>query len=144
MKLFDTTFRKLESALDVRLERQNVLNGNLANVDTPGYGPRELDFGQALAAAESATASTGAPLTASSAPHLEGQISLGQPKPMGVDNSQFIHVAQELSGGLDGNGVDLDKTMVELARNSLLYGAAAKAVGKKLAILRYVATDGIG
>ena len=118
MKLFDTTMGKLQSALDVRLERQNVLNGNLANLDTPGYQPRDLDFDKALAAAESTP---------------------------GHDNSApFIHVASELEGGLDGNGVDLDKTMVELARNSLLYGAAAKAVGKKLALLRYVATDGVG
>lgn len=128
MKLFDTTFAKLESALDVRLERQNVLNGNIANVDTPGYLPRELDFKAALQAAEASRAEpTGE----------QGQAVASDP-------SQFVKVSTELSGGLDGNGVDLDKTMVELARNSLLYGAAAKAVGKKMAILRYVATDGIG
>lgn len=129
MKLFDTTFAKLESALDVRLERQNVLNGNIANVDTPGYLPRELDFKAALQAAE-----------ASRADQPNGE----QAQAVASDPSQFVKVSSELAGGLDGNGVDLDKTMVELARNSLLYGAAAKAVGKKMAILRYVATDGIG
>lgn len=128
MKLFDTTFTKLEAALDVRLERQNVLNGNIANVDTPGYRPRELDFNRALAAAEAA----------------RNQAGPGEQRPATADPSEFVKVAPDLAGGLDGNGVDLDKTMVELARNSLLYGAAAKAVGKKLAILRYVATDGIG
>ncbi len=143
MKLFDTTFTKLQSALDVRLERQNVLNGNIANLDTPGYSPRELDFSKALAAAEASTPSTGTP-TPASAPAQEGHIALGSPGPQGGDASAFVHVATDLKGGLDGNGVDLDKTMVELARNSLLYGAAAKAVSKKLAILRYVATDGIG
>lgn len=122
MKLFDSTLTRLESALDVRLEQQNVLNGNLANVDTPGYRPQELDFTKALASAERAR-------------------ETGAPEP---GSNQFIKTAEELEGGLDGNGVDLDKTMVELARNSLLYGAAAKAAGKKLAILRYVATDGIG
>ncbi|MFT3708898.1 MAG: flagellar basal body rod protein FlgB [Archangium sp.] len=122
MKLFDATLTRLETALDVRLESQNVLNGNLANVDTPGYRPKELDFGKALAAAEGAKETGAAP----------------------VSSEQFIKTAEKLEGGLDGNGVDLDKTMVELARNSLLYGAAAKAAGKKLAILRYVATDGIG
>lgn len=122
MKLFDSTLTRLESALDVRLEQQNVLNGNLANVDTPGYRPQELDFTKALASAERAR-------------------ETGAAEP---NASQFITTAEKLEGGLDGNGVDLDKTMVELARNSLLYGAAAKAAGKKLAILRYVATDGIG
>ncbi|MBL8916973.1 MAG: flagellar basal body rod protein FlgB [Archangium sp.] len=122
MKLFDATLNRLESALDVRLEQQNVLNGNLANVDTPGYRPREVDFDKALASAERAR-ETGT---------------------VAANPNEFIKTAEKLEGGLDGNGVDLDKTMVELARNSLLYGAAAKAVGKKLAILRYVATDGIG
>ncbi len=44
--------------------------------------------------------------------------------------------------GLDGNAVDLDRTTAAIAENALQYGAAAKAAGKKLAILRYVASDG--
>lgn len=142
MKLFDTTSQKLEAALDVRLERQNVLNGNLANLDTPGYLPKELDFGKALAAAASAPPSGGA-APVSAAPR-EGFIALGEARGAQAGSAAFVHAAPEYSGGLDGNGVDLDKTMVELARNSLLYGAAAKAVGKKLALLKYVANDGIG
>jgi len=141
MKLFDTTFTKLQSALDVRLERQNVLNGNIANVDTPGYLPRELDFNQALAAAEARTPNSS---IAHQQPVGEGQIALDPVQQNGADPQSFVRVATEFQGGLDGNGVDLDKTMVELARNSLLYGAAAKAVSKKMAILRYVATDGVG
>lgn len=142
MKLFDTTMGKLQSALDVRLDRQNVLNGNLANIDTPGFSPRELDFDKALAAAENAkSADSGAPVAVAS---REGFLPVNNPAPMGTDNAAFVHVSADLQGGLDGNGVDLDKTMVELARNSLLYGAAAKAVGKKMALLRYVATDGVG
>ena len=143
MKLFDTTFTKLQSALDVRLDRQNVLNGNLANLDTPGYSPRDLDFDKALAAAEATTKGNDV-VAASSEPAREGFMPVNNPHPVGTDSSAFVHVAQDLQTGLDGNGVDLDKTMVELARNSLLYGAAAKAVGKKLALLRYVATDGVG
>ena len=40
--------------------------------------------------------------------------------------------------------VDLDRTMVALAENGLQYGASARAAGKKLAILRYVSSDGNG
>ncbi len=144
MKLFDTTINKLQSALDVRLERQNVLNGNLANLDTPDYLPRELDFGKALAAAEAKTQTADPAGSPASVPSHEGHFSVHNPQPVGLPSSAFVRVADELHGGLDGNGVDLDKTMVELARNSLLYGAAAKAIGKKLALLRYVATDGVG
>jgi flagellar basal-body rod protein FlgB len=142
VKLFDTTTQKLQSALDVRLDRANVLNGNLANIDTPGFSPRELDFDKALAAATTAKASDAG--TPAAVPSREGFMPVNNPQAMGTDSSAFVTVSKDLQGGLDGNGVDLDKTMVELARNSLLYGAAAKAVGKKLALLRYVATDGVG
>jgi flagellar basal-body rod protein FlgB len=140
VKLFDTTTAKLQSALDVRLERQNVLNGNLANLDTPGYLPKELDFKAALAAAQAPRAAE--PVQA--VPGREGFMPVGEISAPQTEAAAFVKTAPELSNGLDGNGVDLDKTMVELARNSLLYGAAAKAVGKKLALLKYVASDGVG
>lgn len=142
MKLFDTTLTKLESSLDVRLERQNVLAGNLANVDTPGYLPRELDFEAAMAAARDP--SPVASPTAPSAAPVEGHLPVASSGPADLGPGALVKVAEGTRGGLDGNGVDLDKTMVELSRNALLYGAAAKATSKKLAILRYVATDGVG
>jgi flagellar basal-body rod protein FlgB len=141
MKLFDTTMGKLQSSLDVRLERQNVLAGNLANIDTPGYLPRDLDFGKAMEAAQ-AGPSAGTP-TAPSAPTMEGSIPVASAGPMATSAQSFVRVAEGTGGSLDGNGVDLDKTMVELSRNGLMYGAAAKTLGKKLAILRYVAGDGV-
>lgn len=142
MKLFDTTLQRLQSSLDIRLERQNVLSGNLANLDTPGYMPRDLDFTQALAAAETPRGGPEQP-AAVSAPPQEGFIALDSAGPLTSAPGSFVKVT-EGRGGLDGNGVDLDKTMVELSRNALVYGAAARAAGKKLAILRYVATDGVG
>lgn len=139
MKLFDTTLDRLQASLDVRLARQNVLGGNLANVDTPGYQPRELDFDAAMKA--KLAAPTG-PVV--SLPAAEGHLSVGLANgPTTASPESFVKVA-EGEGGLDGNGVDLDRTMVELSRNALLYGASARSASKKLAILRYVAGDGIG
>lgn len=138
MKLFDTTLERLQSSLDVRLARQNVLGGNLANVDTPGYQPRELDFDAAMRARLSSSNRV------ISMPIAEGQIDVAStPGLASNEPDSFVKVA-EGAGGLDGNGVDLDRTMVELSRNALLYGASTRAAGKKLAILRYVAGDGIG
>jgi flagellar basal-body rod protein FlgB len=141
MKLFDTTMSKLEASLNARLDRQNVLAGNLANLDTPGYLPRELDFERAMAAAQAPGAEVTLTASAEATP---GQIPVQVSGPTQPPAESFVHVAEGLKGGLDGNGVDLDKTMVELSRNALQYGASAKAVGKKLAILRYVASDGVG
>ena len=48
MKIFDRTLGTLERALDARLLRHNVLAGNLANADTPGFVPRDVDFAAAM------------------------------------------------------------------------------------------------
>ena len=41
-------------ALLLRAERQQVLSGNIANSDTPGFQARDFDFGKALRAASGA------------------------------------------------------------------------------------------
>lgn len=134
MKIFDDTLSRLEDALDVRMVRHNVLAGNLANADTPGFVARDVDFARAMDEA----AHTGA------APHAgtsRGHIPLGEgsgalaARPVAVDASGG-------SPGADGNAVDADRTLVALAENGLQYGAAAKTAAKKLGILRYVASDG--
>ncbi len=139
MKLFDATLRTLEHALDVRLQRQNVIAGNLANVDTPGYQPKDLPFDRALAQARAADRPD-APTA--DAPAHPAHLSVEGPTQAPATSVEPTPDAD--MAGLDGNGVDLDKTMVELSRNGLLYGAAARTASKKLSILRYVATDGVG
>jgi flagellar basal-body rod protein FlgB len=116
MKLFDSTVSTLERSLDVRLSRQNLLAGDLANANTPGYSPKDLNFREAMDAAQNAS-SSGAP-----------------PPPMDAFISE-----SEGTPGLDGNRVDADHALVQLAQNAIQYGASARAVGKKLEILRAVA-----
>lgn len=143
MKLFDTTLTRLQESLDVRLVEHNVLAGNVANSDTPGYRPKELDFAQAMAAAHEA-AGTDA-LMATNASHMgEGGAPSGgnSSSPAMVAATNLVRDGAGTSPGIDGNQVDLDRTMAGLAENSLQYGASARAAGKKLAILRYVVSDG--
>jgi flagellar basal-body rod protein FlgB len=133
MKIFDATLTTLERALDVRLARQGVLAGNVANADTPGFQPRELDFEAAMAASPAPEAPAG--------PRREGDLPL---LATGGANApeRFVSEVPGAAPGLDGNAVDLDRTMGAIAENAIQYGAAAKAAAKKLAILRYVASDG--
>ncbi len=148
MKLFDATLSTLERTLDVRLTRQNVLAGNLANADTPGFVPRELDFAAAMEAAPAAppTPDGGprAPVVNLAAFH-PGDLPLGEAAPPSPSAPErFVHDAPGAGtgAGMDGNAVDVDRTLAAVAENALQYGAAAKAAAKKLAILRYVASDG--
>ena len=143
MKIFDTTLTRLQESLDVRLVEHNVLAGNVANSDTPGYRPKELDFAQAMAAARQAAGADA--LAATNAGHIgqDGALRDGnQSSSAMVAASSLVRDGAGTSPGIDGNQVDLDRAMAGLAENSLQYGASARAAGKKLAILRYVVSDG--
>lgn len=141
MKIFDATLKTLEQSLDVRLVEQNVLAANVANVDTPGYKPKELDFSAAMAAAR---ASGGAEAMATTVPNHMGAngASVGQNSTVGIATALINDGKGLTSPSFDGNGVDLDRTMAGMAENGLQYGASARAAAKKLAILRYVVADG--
>ena len=125
--------------VDARLLRHTVLSGNLANANTPGYQPKDVNFEATLNKMVSETNSVGATTKVE-----------GEPGHFDVDNgshANFLSVETKTAviddagtqPSIDGNRVDSDKTAVELAQNGLQYGASAKAAGKKLGILRYVA-----
>ncbi len=136
MRIFDATMSTLERALDVRLSRQTVLAGNLSNANTPGFVPRELDFAAAM------TAATAPAAPEPSAAARPGDLPLGASAAQPGAPEQFVFEQAGASAGLDGNAVDFDRASASVAENALQYGAAAKAVSKKLAILRYAASDG--
>ncbi len=140
MRVFDNTLARLERSLDVRLVRENVLAANVANVDTPGFRAKDVDFVAALNTIDGAAKN-------------DGGVSLPEAPTLAATDSDAKGLAAkdlpilDLPGGgatFDGNTVDLDRTMVAMAENAIQYGASARAAGKKLAILRYVASDGNG
>ncbi len=132
MGLFDRTFGLLEKVLDVRLQNQKVISSNIANADTPGYAPSRLEFEaglqQFMTQQQTAMART-------DAAHLS---------PGGVAGGVEVRVVREhdRSGVGDGNGVDLDREMLDLAENQILYEATTQMINKKLGLLKYVAQDG--
>jgi flagellar basal-body rod protein FlgB len=156
VKIFDQTLGTLERALDARLLRHNVLAGNLANADTPGFVPREVDFAAAMREGarelDRSPLVPRAPLDLASAGHLvagaggAGDIQLASAGALdaatpGAPGSPVV-AARGAGAGLDGNAVDVDRALAAVAENAIQYNAAARAAGKKLAILRYVASDG--
>jgi flagellar basal-body rod protein FlgB len=136
VKIFDRTLDTLERALDARLLRHQVLAGNLANASTPGFQPREVDFAAAMARAATERPDPGEPA---------GEIPLALADASRAGAPALPAAADPGAGaGLDGNGVDVDRALVAVAENAVQYGAAARAAGKKLALLRYAASDGVG
>ena len=80
MRVFDNTLSRLERALDVRLVRENVLAANVANVDTPGFKPKDVDFTATMAAIEGAA-------------HGEDGVSLPTPPTLGGNTSDASGLA---------------------------------------------------
>ena len=132
--LFDKTISALNTAIDMRLLRQNVISSNIANAETPGYKAKKLDFEQALSRALDIEGQ--GKMHASNEKHyLVGQGPVSRSRADVYDNP-------DVNMSADGNTVNLEREMAELAANHMLYRAATMLINKKLATMKYVASDG--
>ncbi len=129
-QVFDKTLRALSVSAKMRELKQGVLSANVANVETPNYKAKKLDFEDAL---KSALANESA--IANGEHILSDQGSVNDVKADIYDNPDIDH-------GNDGNTVDMEKEMAAMVENNLMYRAATQLISKKLAALKYAATDG--
>ena len=108
-------------ALTLRSQRAEVLAANLANADTPNYKARDIDFKSVLSAAQNTTSgpgtstSTGLPLSASNAAHIQ---------PLAGQSQAEILYRNPNQPSVDGNTVDSQVEYTEFARNALQYQAS--------------------
>src|SRR4051794_12528742 len=102
MQLFDTVHSALERAMQGATLRHSALAQNLANVNTPGYIRKDVDFHAALAAA------------------MPGGTDAVQGASFGVQTDDSAPVRA------DGNSVDVDTENADLAENALEYEALAQ------------------
>ncbi len=132
-QIFDKTTSALSTSLNMRLMKQNMISGNIANAETPGYHARKLDFEEALARALDIDGMRG--MSTTSGEHFAlGAGGVGKVRPEIYENPE---------GAInnDGNSVDLEKEMSSLTENSIMYKAALQLINKKLAALRYAITE---
>lgn len=129
-QIFDKTLRALATSTKMRELKQGVLSANIANVETPGYKAQKLDFESALKSAitREAQGETGEHI-------LTDQGSINQVRADIYDNPDIDY-------GNDGNTVDMEKEMAAMVENNLMYRAATQLISKKLAALKYAASDG--
>ncbi len=127
--IFDKTMGALNRSIDLRLNRQNIINSNIANAETPGYKAKVVDFEDALAKA----IATDERFAKTNPGAITDQI--GAVKPNVYDNPD-INITN------DGNTVDMEKEMSALAENTVLYKAAVQLINKKLAQMKYAVTEG--
>ena len=132
-KLTDRTMSVLQKSLDLRAQKQQVIAGNIANSETPGYAARKMSFEADLRKAISSPALQGRQLHAKHFPLGGG----------GINGVQGKIVKQQDNNPLgDGNSVSIDDEMFDLSENQLLFEADAQMLKKKLTLLKFAASDG--
>jgi flagellar basal-body rod protein FlgB len=110
MSLLDSTQSALESAMSGSMLRQSLLSNNLANVDTPGYKPQDVNFQGTLAAA----------------------MGSGQ----SPDQVAFQPYTLNQTVSADGNGVNAEQQSAQLAENGLLYQTLTQVAAQRESILK--------
>jgi flagellar basal-body rod protein FlgB len=131
-KIGDHT-KLLEKALDAAWLKNEAISNNIANVNTPGYKKSDVRFGDQLASAAS-----------------EFQIgSLEKEKdflPIGNDVRDIPapEVIQDnfTSARQDGNNVDIDVEMAELAKNTIKYNALVTQLSKQFGLIKMAINEG--
>jgi flagellar basal-body rod protein FlgB len=131
-KIGDHT-KLLEKALDAAWLKNEAISNNIANVNTPGYKKSDVRFGDQLASAAS-----------------EFQIgSLEKEKdflPIGNDVRDIPapEVIQDnfTSARQDGNNVDVESEMAQLAKNNIMYNALIQRIAGKFNSIRSAITGG--
>ncbi len=118
---FESALGIHESALRVRGQRAGVLANNLANIDTPNYKARDLDFKQILN--QKVTESNQFNMQATNERH----ISLGGD--FGEDSSLLYRTPQQPS--IDGNTVEDQIEHAEYMKNTLAFQASFQFLNSK-------------
>lgn len=107
MEIFETTLDVMERSMDVRMANQRLAASNLANINTPGYRARRIDFEATMRRV------------------LEDPTEPESATPV-------IYQSPAPSLTLDGNNVDLDEELSQIARNRLMYSLTSQMLAAKL------------
>ena len=113
----NTSFRLLEQGLDAVWLKQKVISQNIANADTPGYNAKNVKFSTFLK-------------------------EKCKYKQYHTDDESAINIKTEVieekgtNQLFDGNNVDVEKEMMDLADAQLQYDALAGKMSNQFSMLR--------
>ncbi len=109
-------FSLVEKALNIRAHYHKLLAGNVANVETPNYKEKDIDFLRTL------------------------ESNIQRTEDIKVSEKE------EYDGlnSVDGNTVNMEDQVVKMTENSLLFNSLTKIMTKKFATMKYIITEGKG
>ena len=129
MKIFSDSFSSIEKGLDYSTLKQKVIANNIANADTPSYKSKEVSFKKIFneTIADELTAHR------TDSRHFSFQSNKNHPA---------IVTSRNLSFNQNGNSVDVDKEMSDLATNQIYYNALVDRMSGKFNSLSNVIKGG--
>ena len=119
--------------MDFQIQRQNIVSGNLANINTPGYKARTLEFEKDLQAALGI--SQNGPVSRTHPKHLPAKFS-----PDATESSVVRDLNSRVVQGTDN--VDLDRETATMAKNTLMYNTLATVMQKNFSGMKQLIQEG--
>ena len=121
-------FSVLSKAIDMRAQRHQVLDSNIANADTPNYKARDIDFASAVRNAIAGRAGgEGVAMMMTAHGHQQGGTGIGQ---------GGLQYRTETQSAVDGNTVDMDVERSQITDNALQYQILTQLISNKFQGLR--------
>lgn len=120
----------LEKALSASSLRNKVISNNIANVNTPDFKKSEVSFEEQL---EGAMNNSKISVAKTHERHFPIKLHSIEPS---------INTITTTSLRSDGNNVDIDVEMANLAKNSIYYDAVAQQISKYFAGIKSAINEG--
>lgn len=134
-RLFNKTYDVISNSLDISARRHNLITGNVANMDTIGYKPKDIDFQKTLERAMNP-----------SAPVQEIEMT---------HDKHFTGIDPEYLNRMNMNGrnsedvdihhldsVNIDTEMANIVENNIKYRSTTEMLLRKMTILRHAIQEG--
>lgn len=119
---------RIEKHLDLAAARQKLKSGNIANISTPGYKSRDIDFQKEFNRA------------VGNSSRLAGITTHSQHIPLGQHKDRIPRVIETQIRDGEMNSVDIDKEMSSMAQNNLLFTVSATLLQRKFDGIRKAIT----
>lgn len=130
MDLFGGTIQNLERSLDYSAAKNRAISNNIAHADTPNYKSKNVVFNEVLQ--DALTSSI--PAKKTNPRHMPFNSLNGLPYRVTTQNqTTYNH---------NGNNVDIDKEMTELAKNQIYYHSLIDRINGKFGSLQTVLRGG--
>jgi len=108
-------------ALNIRASYHKVISGNIANVATPGYKEKEMDFKKEIDRVINSDASASV-----------------------ISNGVTVTESPENDGlsSLDGNTVSVENQIVKLTENQVMYHSLVQVAAKRFSMMKFLISEG--